>query len=82
MKKLVSILMLMALILIFTQCKKDCIKSERCKLEPDAGPCMSYMPQYYYDKNEKKCKEFIYGGCDGLIPFATLAECEKQCSCK
>jgi len=40
------------------------------------------MPKYYYDEEEKKCKEFIWGGCDGVVPFETLEECEEQCDCE
>jgi len=82
MKKIISILLIIASIPLFTQCKKNCIKSDRCNLVPDGGRCTAYHPRYYYDKNEKKCKQFGYGGCEGLVPFETLAECEKQCSCK
>jgi len=70
------------LLLTFSQCKKDCFKSDRCELEPDAGLCLAAIPKYYYDKTEKKCKQFIWGGCDGVVPFNTMKECEKQCDCK
>ncbi|WP_232064624.1 BPTI/Kunitz domain-containing protein [Rhodocytophaga rosea] len=39
------------------------------------------MPKYYYDTKEKRCKEFTYGGCGGVVPFQTMEEC-KQCECK
>lgn len=82
-KKTISTLtVVIFLLLTLTQCKKDCIKSDRCNLEPDAGPCRAYMPKYYYDKNEKKCKQFIWGGCGGAVPFDNMEECEKQCDCK
>ena len=68
--------------MLLINCKKDCIKSDSCNLEPDPGPCKAYMPRYYYDKKDKKCKEFIWGGCNGVVPFETMEECEKQCDCK
>jgi len=52
----------------------------KCDLIPDPGTCKAYLPRYYYDKKEGKCKEFIYGGCNGVVPFLTLEECEK-CDC-
>ena len=64
-----------------SQCKKDCIKSDRCNWAPDPGPCKGAFTKYYYDKNEKKCKEFTWGGCDGVVPFDNLEECKKQCGC-
>jgi len=49
-------------------------------LEPDKGNCRAMITKYYYDKEEGKCKEFIWGGCDGAVPFETLEEC-KECEC-
>ena len=69
------------LIQILTQCKEDCVKTDRCNLEPDAGPCYASIPRYYYDKEAKQCKQFTYGGCDGVVPFETLEECRKGCAC-
>lgn len=71
---------LFLMVLTLSRCKKDSVKPSRCLLEPDPGFCYAYMPRYYYDKQEKKCKEFIYGGCEGVVPFETLEEC-KQCEC-
>ena len=82
MKKIIPTLTLVATIVLLMYCKKDCIKSDRCNLEPDAGTCKAHIPAYYYDKKDKKCKEFIWGGCDGVVPFKTMKECEKQCDCK
>lgn len=53
------------------------IAEDRCSLAPDPGPCKANFTRYYYDATEKKCKEFVWGGCDGVVPFETLAECEK-----
>ena len=69
------------LILSLTQCKDDCIKNDRCNLEPDGGPCYASITRYYYDKEAKQCKPFTYGGCDGVVPFDTLEECKKGCQC-
>jgi hypothetical protein len=55
--------------------------SERCDLAPVAGPCEALIYKYYYDKTEKKCKEFLWGGCDGVVPFETMEECQ-QCVTK
>ena len=50
-----------------------------CNLIPDPGTCMAYMQSFYYDQKEKKCKEFIWGGCEGVRPFETLKECQSAC---
>lgn len=51
---------------------------EACDLEPDPGPCFAAITRFYYDKVEQKCKEFIWGGCDGTVPFETMEACQ-QC---
>ena len=70
------------LVLALPGCKddKDCVQSERCQLVPDTGPCFAAMPRYYYDKAERRCKVFTWGGCQGVVPFETLEEC-KACEC-
>ena len=40
---------------------------------------MAAFPRYYYDQNEKKCMKFIWGGCGGVVPFATMEECKNGC---
>lgn len=52
-----------------------------CALVPDAGPCEAAFTRYYYDAGTGECKEFIWGGCGGTVPFETLEECE-ACDCK
>lgn len=54
---------------------------DKCYLEPESGPCYAAITRYYFDQNEGKCKEFIWGGCDGVVPYQTLQECEYACSC-
>ena len=55
---------------------------ENCYLKHDPGSCLMNIKRYYYDVREKKCKEFIYGGCEGVVPFETLKECQKKCGCE
>lgn len=47
-----------------------------CELIPDSGPCEAAMPRYYFDQEEQKCKEFLWGGCEGTVPFDTLEACQ------
>jgi len=28
---------------------------------------------------EGKCVSFIYGGCEGVVPFETLEDCQAAC---
>ena len=78
-KKVCSFILIVASFFIIN-CNKDCNRPDRCYLEPDPGPCYASMPKYYFDKEEKKCKEFIWGGCEGVVPFDSKEECE-VCEC-
>lgn len=51
-----------------------------CTLVPNQGVCNAAFVRYYFDPKEKKCKPFTWGGCGGVVPFATLQECE-DCGC-
>jgi hypothetical protein len=53
--------------------------SERCRMKHDPGPCRGAFTRYYYDQKEGRCMEFIYGGCEGAVPFETLEECKTAC---
>jgi hypothetical protein len=57
---------------------EDMMTNDRCLLVPDPGFCQAAIPKYYYDQQEKKCKEFTWGGCGGVVPFETLEAC-KEC---
>ena len=46
-----------------------------CLLEPDAGPCEAAIPAWYYDQEVGGCSMFLWGGCDGVVPFETLESC-------
>lgn len=46
-----------------------------CSLAPDPGPCFAYIPAYYWDAEIGSCVEFIWGGCEGTVPFWSLNEC-------
>ena len=65
--------------LVFLRCTiSDCESS--CALEPDQGDCKAVIIKYYYDSRKNKCREFEWGGCDGVIPFDTLQDC-LNCEC-
>ena len=50
--------------------------ADRYHLEPHPGHCEADITMYYYDRGEKRCKAFSWGGCGGVVPFETLEECE------
>jgi hypothetical protein len=75
MKIAIRHITLFILLLAYPTCKREYIPSARCQLTPETGPCRAYFIKYYYDRGEKRCKEFVWGGCDGVVPFHTLEEC-------
>lgn len=52
---------------------------DRCLLKPVAGPCEAIFYKYYFDINQNSCQKFIWGGCQGVVPFQTLADCQAAC---
>lgn len=51
-----------------------------CFEEPAIGPCNAAILIFYFDPVEGICKEFVWGGCSGNVPFETLEECV-VCEC-
>ncbi|MBL7815919.1 MAG: BPTI/Kunitz domain-containing protein [Saprospiraceae bacterium] len=81
MRKVIHILSL-TVVLLFAHCTKRNEECEaKCKQVGDAGPCLAAFKRYYFDATERKCKEFTWGGCNGVVPFETLEECQ-SCGCK
>lgn len=52
---------------------------EKCRQKPDGGPCKALFWKHYFDPKTGECKEFVYGGCEGVVPFETREECEQEC---
>ena len=67
------------LILLLIACDKSEPLDDTCYLIPDPGMCLAAFPRYYYDQDKENCKEFIWGGCGGVVPFETMEECKSSC---
>lgn len=80
-RSLYSALLWSATILCLLSCEGSCPVPPNCSLEPEGGMCFAAFKRYYYDKKEKKCKEFTWGGCGGVVPFETLEAC-RDCECR
>ena len=72
--KLASILVLL---LSFTLCATAI--PFRCRLRPDPGPCYGYFKKYFYNLATDNCHSFIYGGCEGVVPFDDELSCLDVC---
>lgn len=53
--------------------------NDGCSIEPETGPCKAKFTKYYFDFANGVCKEFTWGGCEGVVPFETLEECQQTC---
>lgn len=80
-RSLIPVFVLLFLMSTGFGCEKECVTPVACSLEPETGDCKAAIPRYYYDKKEGICKEFIWGGCEGTVPFETLEECQ-DCLCR
>ncbi|MEM6803587.1 MAG: BPTI/Kunitz domain-containing protein [Bacteroidota bacterium] len=88
--KLFSLLLLASALICTSACKKKIteqdsqapskemveVQEDRCKMKPDPGLCKARISRYFYNPKSKKCEEFFWGGCGGVVPFETLKECE------
>ncbi|CAM5111753.1 unnamed protein product [Natator depressus] len=51
-----------------------------CAVDHDGGECQDYNLKWHYDKEQKVCTPFWYGGCGGnKNRFETQEECEALC---
>jgi len=53
--------------------------SANCRKKPDRGPCKAIFEAYYFDSGSRSCKKFVWGGCQGVVPFKTLEDCQNTC---
>lgn len=80
MTKIMFGILLGSVLMLRCDSEGDCKRPKECELSPDGGLCKAYFPKYYFDKAEGKCKEFVWGGCGGVVPFDTLEKCN-ACKC-
>lgn len=75
----------MVMVIVFTLCdapfagSKEETGKERCVMKPRGGPCKALFHKYYFDEKSGQCRSFVWGGCQGVVPFETLEECRKTC---
>lgn len=62
--------------------ERDDLMHVDCLTAPDPGPCKGAIASYYYDYQSDSCRRFLYGGCQGRRPFASLDACVKACGAR
>jgi len=50
-----------------------------CYAKPEAGKCRAALPRYYHQPDTGTCERFLWGGCEGRVPFETRSACEIAC---
>ena len=55
------------------------VATEDCNSIPDPGICLAYFQTFYFDQTTAQCEESYWGGCDGVVPFWTLENCQNSC---
>ena len=50
-----------------------------CQLIPDPGECDAAFQIFYFNQNTLSCEEAWWGGCNGVVPFWTLEDCQYNC---
>jgi hypothetical protein len=53
--------------------------ADACALAPEPGPCKAMFEKYYYDAPSRTCRTFFWGGCQGVVPFESMEECQAAC---
>ncbi|TKS66326.1 Amyloid beta A4 protein ABPP [Collichthys lucidus] len=52
-----------------------------CTANAETGPCRAMLPRWYFDRQEGRCAQFIYGGCGGnRNNFESEEYCLSVCS--
>ncbi len=57
----------------------DELETNPCEQYPNPGPCFAAITVYFFNQQTSQCEETTWGGCDGVVPFWTLQECENEC---
>lgn len=52
---------------------------EACYQKPESGRCKASITRWYYEEKWGECRAFIWGGCGGVAPFETAAQCQSTC---
>ena len=50
-----------------------------CNSIPNPGICDGYFPTFYFNQINSQCEESYWGGCEGVVPFWTLEDCQNSC---
>lgn len=78
LKALTGILSAAFFTLLLSGCQSTPLP-DGCQMKPESGRCRAAIERYYYDQQWQECRAFIWGGCDGVVPFDSLESCQSTC---
>ncbi|CAJ0573102.1 unnamed protein product, partial [Mesorhabditis spiculigera] len=60
---------------------RPAVGGDVCQMPKERGPCDHYELRFYYNPDNKECKYFFYGGCEGNgNNFEKVEDCEQRCN--
>lgn len=79
MKRILLAIAVLATVLQLPACSSGPSLPAACEQPPESGRCRASHTRWWFDERGGTCKAFIWGGCDGSVPFETLEACQSQC---
>jgi hypothetical protein len=73
------LIMLLLSVPLLVACQHSPALPPACDMKPESGRCRAAIERYWFDRASGSCRAFIWGGCDGVVPFTTLDDCQRSC---
>jgi trypsin inhibitor len=78
LKRLIGLLSAPFFALTLSGCQNTPLP-ESCATKPESGRCRAAIERYYFDPQWQECRAFIWGGCEGVVPFDSMESCQSTC---
>lgn len=78
LKILLSAIILLGVTLFTAQAAQQELPAA-CHQLPEDGDCKALFTIAYYDQESRACYEAFHGGCNGVVPFDNIEDCQEAC---